>query len=455
MSNADHIRREDVFIYGYTHYKLKNYKKAAGILDKISFEEDTLKQMSLFTQAECYLQQGKKQEALQMYQQSVEIGLHPQYTEIAKYDYARLAYELGQDKEALNAAYNFVKQFPQSVYKEDCYKLITALAEQTENYTKVIELYQKLEQNKITQTSLQRLNYNLGQELFEAKKYQEALEAFQQAQALKQNNEVTSMATFWIAESYYQLKKYGQSIAAAKSYLIDPAPAIGDVSDNGAYMLLAYNYLDLNRQDSAIYYVNYIKSRNDKKFYDRYKYYLDRLYNTVDQLSIITARRDEILNQYYNQIFAQPAMILKSLDSAMMWPNNAPNIQEKINNYKAIALYNNKDTMGTVNWINAIKHKKMDEVQYITAEIDIAKADSARPPLKALEYVSGQMMDEFRISILMQLVKYYKRTNQLNKLNEYWAKIESKIYTIPANQDLINQFNNLRNQLLEEKIVNE
>lgn len=457
MAGASNIRREDIFLLGYTNYKLKDYKKAITVLDRVQDIDDSLSQMSCFAQAECYLQLGKKQEALYSYSKCAELALNDRFTEVAKYNHARLSYELGLDKEALNSAYNLVKLFPNSIYKDDCLALVSSLIEQTSNYDKAIEVSRKMEQNEITKASQQRLYYNDGLSKFAEKKYTAATTSLQEASAIVANKEIATKCIFWLSEIAYQQGEYPVSIAYAKRFLKDPTPIDGDVSENSAIMLLAYNYLNLSKQDSVAYYVNYIKNRNDKNFYIAHKNNLDKLYNMVDQLAIIAAERDTILYQLYPFLEKQPALCLEKLDSMKIWRNLTPAQKNKIVEYATIANFYKGDYSNTKLLLDSIGTEKSSQLFFIEGLVYLAEADSndaVNSFTTMVEKGQPQAWNLYQMAAAEQLFKIYMARLDTEKS----LPLVDKILQFPMLEARKNEWIATRDQLLQtlpKKAVNE
>ena len=258
----------DFYQLGYTYYKNGDYENAISQFNKIINGQDAVAQNAYYHLAECYLKTDRKQEALNAFKTASEMEFDLKIQEDAFLNYAKLSYELGNPYQSVPEVLNaYLAKYPNTPYKQEINNLLISSYITSKNYTEALAL---LEKNKTAENRLayQKVAFYRGLELYTDGDYQGAFDLFKKSISENKNQKFTARATFWKAETEYNLDQYNEAMLSFKQFMgyneAASTPEYANVNYN-----LAYSYFKLKEYDNAIThftdYLGTVKNDNTRK----------------------------------------------------------------------------------------------------------------------------------------------------------------------------------------------
>ncbi|WP_339610956.1 tetratricopeptide repeat protein [uncultured Planktosalinus sp.] len=241
----------DYYQLGYAYYKQNDYENAISEFNKIIDGRNAVAQNAYYHLGDSYLKQNKKQEALNAFKNASEMNFSAQIQEDAFYNYAKLSYEIGNAYTSVPQVLTaFLETYPQTNNKGEIQDLLIDSYISSKNYKAALHL---LENNKsfTNKLALQKVAFFRGLELFEEANYRDAKVHFDKSLKEPRDASITARATFWKAESDYQLNDFEQALIGFKQFLQLPQNAATPEFKNSNYHL-AYTYFKIKNYQEAI-----------------------------------------------------------------------------------------------------------------------------------------------------------------------------------------------------------
>ncbi|MGM9825497.1 MAG: tetratricopeptide repeat protein, partial [Paludibacteraceae bacterium] len=276
--------RNDIYLLGMAEYQLGAYQEAVGHLKQVpdktgckqKQEKDTVSESASLTLGHAYRKLGEsgqlpsasaQEQAKMAYQAAIGYGLTPRVSEEALYNYTLCTYEhssaLGESVKAFTA---FLKNYPQSQYREQIFTLLGDAFMRSKNYQAALNVLDSLSpavggDGGGLETTKQYLRYQLGVDAFLQGKMEKSrawmtavidnsglwsVVSGQKAEGAS----YTTEAYYWRAEAAYRLHDYEGCASDIAHYLAQP-----DVRRSANYASAAYLYgyalFSLRRFDEA------------------------------------------------------------------------------------------------------------------------------------------------------------------------------------------------------------
>lgn len=273
VSKTPKVTKESLYQLGYTQYKVKKYAEAIKNFEELNTLKTELGQNALYNMADCLLKTGKKRPARQAFQKASQLNFNKDIQDDAVINYAKLSYELGYDNDAISALQS-IKEGP---YYNEAQNLMSKVFLNTRDYDKALDILRKMPNKKPKlQETHQKVAYFRGLQLFNDKKYVEAVKLFNESIALGVNAETKALAYFWKAETMFKKKAYDKSIDQYLEYLT-VAEKLTKLPDNSSLGVgnygIGYNYIKKGDYPNASkYFKNTVKiiEKNLAKYNDKY-----------------------------------------------------------------------------------------------------------------------------------------------------------------------------------------
>jgi TolA-binding protein len=250
---------------GYAYYMTGDYKNAINYLKHVGGGADSLAQNANYHLALCYLKEGKKNFALTSFRYAYLSNADPQITEDALYNYAKLSYELSYNpyNQAIEAFNKYLNDYPQSPHRQEIMEYLTKMYLSTRNYKQAKASIEKIKnRSPEMNAAYQRILFALGVDAFNNGKYEESVDYFNKAAALRYHKQIIPKSLYWRAEAYYRMGQTDKAIAGFKEFLVSPG-AISLPYFNRANYNIAYAWFSKKNWDEAN--VNFrIFIRNEK-----------------------------------------------------------------------------------------------------------------------------------------------------------------------------------------------
>lgn len=253
---------QDSYQIGYTAYQLKKYKKAIVELEKIETIDEFF-QSGMFTLAQSFIATNNKQGARNAFFKTTKVNYDKEIQEEGAFNYAKLSYELDFHQVALDATQEFISNYPYSKKLNDAKVLLGEILLTTKNYKDAIEILESIpNKNREALEVYQKVCYYRGLEFYNERAFQNAISVFMRSNKSAIDEEIAALATYWMAESMFEVRKYTEAIEKFQSFLGMPAAKALPIY-NFAHYALGYAFFeDENYYKSAQYFENFLRGKN-------------------------------------------------------------------------------------------------------------------------------------------------------------------------------------------------
>ncbi|WP_299155386.1 tetratricopeptide repeat protein [uncultured Christiangramia sp.] len=246
----------DYYQLGYAYYKQGNYESAISEFNKIVDGKNAIAQNAYYHLAQSYLESDQKQQALNAFKNASEMEFDAKIKEDALFNYAKLSYEIGNSYESPSQVLiNYLNAYPASEHKSEMESLLINSFITSKNYEEAMRLLEN-NRNFSDKQAYQKVAYFYGLELFEEAEYYEAIKNFDKALKEPRNQDITAKATYWKAESEYNINRMDDAILGYREFkgmsAAKNTPEYEDLDYN-----IGYAYFKKNDYTQA---VNYFKS---------------------------------------------------------------------------------------------------------------------------------------------------------------------------------------------------
>lgn len=213
--------RSAYFRQGYALYELKKYEKASLVLDKVNTVYDSLGQAASYYMGFCFLKENKNEKALYAYKKAAQdgAGTNPKVSEDAAYQHAKLCFATQNYSDAMTALNTLVKKYPQAVFISEAKEMIAEILSYSQNYPAALEYFgANPPATNRAKAAYQVCCYYYGIECVGKSDFANADKYLSIASDASQDKKMASSASFWLAESKYKQKRYGDAINGYETY---------------------------------------------------------------------------------------------------------------------------------------------------------------------------------------------------------------------------------------------
>ena len=255
----------DYYQLGYAFYKQEDYNKAISEFNKIIDGNDGVAQNAYYHLGESYVNVEKKQEALNAFRNASEMDFDEKIQEDAWLNYAKISYEIGNPYQSVPQVLSgYLNKYSNTSYKEEIETLLIDSYITSKNYQEALKLLKGKNsfQNKV---AYQKVAFYRGIELYNEQQFLEARDLFEKSINEPRDEKYTARATFWKAETNYNLTDYSEALIGFKQYLGSSMASNTTEKENIDYNL-AYTYFKQKNYSKATEYFNQFitNHQNDK-----------------------------------------------------------------------------------------------------------------------------------------------------------------------------------------------
>jgi len=251
----------DYYQIGYAYYKQNDFEKAISEFNKIIDGNNSVAQNAYYHLGESYINLEKKQEALNAFRNASEMDYDLKIQEDAWLNYAKISYEIGNPYQSVpQVLAGYLDKYPDTSYREEIETLLIDSYITSKNYKEALELLKGKNsfENKV---AYQKVAFLRGIELYNETKYSEALELFNNSLKEPRDPIFVAKATFWKAETEYNLTNYNDALIGFKQFA-GMAEASGLSENENLDYNLAYTYFKLKDYTSASTYFQKFIDKN-------------------------------------------------------------------------------------------------------------------------------------------------------------------------------------------------
>lgn len=253
----------DFYQLGYAWYKQKDYKKAVNEFNKIIDGNNAVAQNAYYHLAESYVHLNKKQEALNAFRNASDMDYDLKIQEDAWLNYAKISYEIGNAYQSVpQVITGYLDAYPKTAYKAEMESLLIDSYLTSKNYKEALKLLEGKGsfENKV---AYQKVTFYRAIELYNEGKYEEAAALFDKSLNEPQEAIYTARATFWKAETNYNLNNYNDALIGFKQFEQQTVAAETPEFNNLNYNL-GYTYFKQKNYPQAIaYFSSFISKSNE------------------------------------------------------------------------------------------------------------------------------------------------------------------------------------------------
>jgi len=243
----------DYYQLGYAYYKQGDFESAISEFNKIIDGNNSIAQNAYYHLAQSYLNLDQKQQALNAFKNASEMDFDAKIQEDAFLNYAKLSYEIGNSYESPSKVLlTYLEKYPNSPVKDQMETLLIDSFITSKNYEEAMSLLEN-NRNFTDKVAYQKVAYYYGLELYENGKFEEASKNFDKSLAERRDAVITAKATFWKAESDFNLNRMREALVGYKEFAGMSAAKGTPEMENIDYNI-AYSYFKQKEYDSAIEY---------------------------------------------------------------------------------------------------------------------------------------------------------------------------------------------------------
>ncbi len=259
----------DHYQLGYVHFFRNEFQAAISEFTKIISGQTAVAQNAYMHLAICYMHLDKKTEALHAFKNASEMNFHPELTENAALNYAKLSYEMGNPFVSVpKVLLNFMHSYPNSKALPEMEQLLINAYVSSKNYEDALVMLEN-ESDVFYQKIYQKVAYYHATTLLKEGEYSEAIAVFKKALRFKHIPEITANTYYWNATATYAIGNYKTAIELYNNHL---QSAKNKAVKNVNYQL-GYSYFKLKKYEDAIPYFETFITENhtdDKRLDDAY-----------------------------------------------------------------------------------------------------------------------------------------------------------------------------------------
>ncbi len=253
----------DFYQLGYAYYKQEDYENAVSEFNKIVDGINNIAQNAYYHLGESYIQLDKKQEALNAFGYASKMDFDKKIQEDAWLNYARLSYEIGNPYQSAPQVLNsYLDAYPKSSHTTEIETLLIDSYITSKNYQEALNLL-KNKHSFDDKVAYQKVSFYRGLELYNDGQYAAAKDMFDGSLKEPRDPKFTTRATFWKAETDYDLTQYDEALIGFKQFEqqteASETPEYNNINYN-----IAYTYFKLkNYEKSAEYFTRFVEGNTD------------------------------------------------------------------------------------------------------------------------------------------------------------------------------------------------
>lgn len=211
------------YALGYCYYKNNDCPNAIKQFEKATQPKDSISQSAWYHMADCYVKMGDKLKAKNSYYSAYQLNYDKKIEEDALFGFAKLSYELDFSpyNDAVKAFSKYLKEYPNSSRKDECYTFLINVYSTTRNYDLAIKSIESMGTiDPILKYTYQKLIYFKGVDAFNNDKLDEAEKQFKKSQAQNTDLVLNALNQYWMGEISYIRKDYTTAIETWKKFLL-------------------------------------------------------------------------------------------------------------------------------------------------------------------------------------------------------------------------------------------
>ncbi len=255
----------DYYQLGYAYYKQNDFEKAISEFNKIVSGNNSVAQNAYYHLGESYINLDKKQEALNAFRNASQMDYDLKIQEDAWLNYAKISYEIGNPYQSVpQVLTSYLDKYPKTTVRDEIETLLIDSYITSKNYDEALKLLEgkSSAENKV---AYQKVTFYRGIEIYNEGKYSDAKQMFEKSLKEPRDSKFTARATFWKAESEYNIGNFNEALIGFKQFQ-QQAEASSTPEFNNLDYNLAYTYFKQKNYSKATeFFKNFIANKKDDK----------------------------------------------------------------------------------------------------------------------------------------------------------------------------------------------
>lgn len=302
--NTDAQSPEAQYQLAYTQYQLEQYSKAVKNFEKLNIVEDEIGQYALYALAESYLKINEKEKAKNAFARAAKMNYNQQIQENARYNEAKLSYELGRNNEAINLVKNFIDDYPQSKYRGEADEILVDLFLTSNNYKDALAVLNSIQnRSEKMDEAYQKVSYFRAVELYNNGELSQAKPLLDQVIEYPIDRRYEALANYWLGEMAYEYSRYPLSIDYLEKFQQSPVNKPEEYLSQANYTIGYANYKQKQYNTAANYFTKVSSSsrfKNDADLRAGDSYFAQRNYTSALKYYQSVAERNTTESDYAN-----------------------------------------------------------------------------------------------------------------------------------------------------------
>ncbi len=286
----------DYYQLGYAYYKQNDFDKAISEFNKIVGGDNSVAQNAYYHLGESYINLGKKLEALNAFRNASQMDYDLKIQEDAWLNYAKISYDIGNPYQSVpQVLTSYLEKYPKTTAREEVEILLIDSYITSKNYKEAFKLLEGKSSFE-SKVALQKVAFYRGIEIYNESNYAEAKQMFEKSLKEPRDAKFTARATFWKAETDYNIGNFNDALIGYKQFEQQAEGASTIESENLNYNL-GYTYFKQKNYPKA---TEYFKKFIDKKGEDRLR--INDAYLRLADGYFVSSEYQDAINAYEKAI---------------------------------------------------------------------------------------------------------------------------------------------------------
>lgn len=269
-TNNKNLTPELVYRIGYSSYKTGDFAQAIQVLKSNTSLKDSVGQASYYILGLSYIKSNDKTSAISAIEKTLEFDYNKNILEESSFLLGKLYYESKQFTLSTKVLLDYLKKYPNSPHYNEATEILTEAYLGSRNYDEALTFIDGLKSRTIrVNIAYQRIAYFKGIELFNNKKYTDAIATFSKSLKYNYDKTVFAKANYWLGESFSVTKEYEKSIEFYNEALDTELPE-KSYEDTKIYYALGYSYYYMQKWPESIHSFKNFVSQKDLSEKDVY-----------------------------------------------------------------------------------------------------------------------------------------------------------------------------------------
>lgn len=249
------LREEEFYQLGYAQYKSGSYESAVKNFQQLVDVNSPLGQFAMYYAGDAHLQLGNKKAAHSAFSIASKLSYDGFITEESEINYAKLSYELGYNREAINSLQRIQ---PGSRYYTESQTLMSEIFVKSKEYERALTIIEGIP-NRTPQLreAYQKVAYYHAMEEYQKGNFDAAKGLFIKSNTEPVNLTIKAACMYWLGDIAHRAKDYEESIRMLNQFLT-LSRTVQDLPEESsvytANYTQGYNYLKQENYNTALRY---------------------------------------------------------------------------------------------------------------------------------------------------------------------------------------------------------